>query len=348
MATKSILFFVVCLVLLFALFTVGSPFLLAFLVAILLEPVNVLIMKYIRLNRFATTTVTCTTFLLCMLGGFVFLGVQVSAQLREFLGNIPDYINGINVYINNAITRTELFYETLSPEQAEQLQTGLSNLTSSFVDAVNSGISAVSGVFLGIIKMIPRIFIFFVVYLVALYLFSYHLSHLKSSLLALFEKNSKHKMELVLKSLHRSVLGFIKAQMILSFITYIITLTGLIILQVKYPLAISLLVVIVDILPILGVGSVLVPWAIYNLMTNYPYLGIGLLTLFIVITVIRRIVEPKVLGHSVGIGSISALVSLFVGFQLIGVIGLFLGPLVVIVFQAMRNAGLLDIQIKLD
>ena len=348
MPVKSIIFFIVCLILLFALFTVGSPFLLALLAAILLEPINTWIMKYARLNRFAASTVTCTAFLLSMLGGFVFLSVQVATQLREYWGNIPVYINELNIYINDTITRTELFYETLSPEKAEQIQTGLSNLTSSFVEVAKSGISAVSGSFLGIIKIVPNLFIFFVVYLVALYLFSYHLPRIKSSLLALFEKTSKHKMELVLTSLHRSVLGFIKAQLILSFITYILTLAGLLILQVKYPLAISLLVVIVDILPILGVGSVLVPWAVYNFMTGHIYIGIGLLTLFIIITIIRRIVEPKVLGHSVGIGSISALVSLYVGFQLIGVIGLFLGPLVVIVFQAMKNANLLNIHIKLD
>ncbi|MBD0380159.1 sporulation integral membrane protein YtvI [Paenibacillus sedimenti] len=348
MAMKSIVFFFVCLVLLFALFTIGSPFLLALLAAILLEPINDLIMKYARLNRLAAATVTCTAFLLIMLGGFVFLGVQVSAQLREYWGNIPDYINELNLYINNTITRTELFYETLPPEMAEQLQTGLSKLTSSFVEAARSGISAVSGVFLGVIKMIPNLFIYFIVFLVALYLFSYQLPRLKSSLLALFEKTSRHRMEHILNSLHRSVLGFIKAQLILSFMTYILTLIGLMILQVKYPLAISLLVVIVDILPILGAGSVLVPWAVYNFSTGHPYLGIGLVTVFFVITVIRRIVEPKVLGHSVGIGSISALVSLYIGFQLIGVVGLFLGPLVVIVFQAMRNADLLKIQIKLE
>ncbi|QYR22016.1 sporulation integral membrane protein YtvI [Paenibacillus sp. sptzw28] len=348
MAAKSLIFFAVCLILLFAIFTIGSPFLLAFLAAILLEPVNSLIMKYARMNRLAASTVTCTIFFLGLLGGFVFLGVKVFAQLRDFWGNIPGFINELNVYINNAITRTELFYQTLDPGTAEQLQTGLSNLASSFVEAAKTGISSVSGIFLGVIKMVPNMFIFFLVFIVALYLFSYHLPRLKSTFLALFEKASRHKMEHVLKSLHRSVLGFIKAQMILSFITYTITLAGLVIMQMEYPLAISLLVVIVDVLPILGVGSVLVPWAVYNFMTDDPYMGVGLLILFIVITIIRRIVEPKVLGHSVGIGSISALVSLYIGFQLIGVIGLFLGPLVVIVFQAMRKADLLKIQIKLE
>ncbi|CDN43894.1 hypothetical protein BN871_DT_00080 [Paenibacillus sp. P22] len=93
--------------------------------------------------------------------------------------------------------------------------------------------------------------------------------------------------------------------------------------------------------------SVLVPWAAYLMMTGQVGTGIGLLVLFLVITVVRRIIEPKILGDSVGIGSISALVSLYVGFKLVGVIGVFIGPLVVIIYMAARKAGLFKLRIRL-
>jgi sporulation integral membrane protein YtvI len=152
----------------------------------------------------------------------------------------------------------------------------------------------------------------------------------------------------VLVNLRSSVFGFLRAQLILSAMTYIIALTGLLILDVDYPLAIALLTVIVDILPILGVGSALVPWATYSLITGNTFLAVGLLILFVVITIIRRIVEPKVLGDAVGISALAALVSLYVGFKIFGVIGLFLGPIIVIIYQAMRKVGLLQFKIKLE
>ncbi|WP_269745431.1 AI-2E family transporter [Paenibacillus sp. P22] len=83
------------------------------------------------------------------------------------------------------------------------------------------------------------------------------------------------------------------------------------------------------------------------MMTGQVGTGIGLLVLFLVITVVRRIIEPKILGDSVGIGSISALVSLYVGFKLVGVIGVFIGPLVVIIYMAARKAGLFKLRIRL-
>ncbi|WP_235439941.1 AI-2E family transporter [Paenibacillus sp. DMB20] len=130
----------------------------------------------------------------------------------------------------------------------------------------------------------------------------------------------------MLGSLKKSIFGFLRAQLILSAFTYVITLTGLLVLGVNYPLAIALLVTIVDILPILGVGSVLVPWAIYLLVVGDYFTGIGLILLFILITVIRRVLEPKVIGDAVGIGALPALISMYVGFKLVGVIGFFYRP----------------------
>ncbi len=130
--------------------------------------------------------------------------------------------------------------------------------------------------------------------------------------------------------------------------TYVLTLVGLFIIGIEHAFAIAFLVTLVDLLPILGVGSFLVPWAIYHAFIGNWFIAIGLVVLFLVITVIRRIIEPKVLGDAVGISALAALISLYVGFELVGVIGLFMGPVVVLVFQAMQKEGLLNIKIRLD
>jgi len=151
----------------------------------------------------------------------------------------------------------------------------------------------------------------------------------------------------VLDNLRKSIFGFLRSQLILSALTYVITLSGFLLLGIKYPMAIALLVCIVDIMPILGTGSVLVPWASYLILTGDWYTGIGLIVLFLFITVFRRVIEPKVLGDSIGISALAALISLYVGLKLAGVVGVFLGPLVVIIFMAARKAGLFQLKIRL-
>ncbi|MFC4102816.1 sporulation integral membrane protein YtvI [Paenibacillus xanthanilyticus] len=344
MSLKQVLTAAAGLIFLYLLFTVGAPFLLALLVAIFLEPLNRLFMGKFRLNRLAAAVISCTLFTVLLIGLFIGIGVKLFAEVIAFWDKAPRVVGEANTYIQTTIDSAKELYAHMPPDAASQLESTLKGLSNSLVNVVAN----ISHSFVGFAKGIPGMFIFFIVFLVAVYLFAFSLPSLKSSFLSIFDERSRGQVEQVLENLRKSVLGFIRSQLILSAMTYVITLIGLLILGLKYPLAIALLVVIVDILPILGTGSVLVPWAGYLLLTNHSFEGAGLLILFVVITVFRRIVEPKVLGDAVGIGALPALISLYVGFKLVGVIGVFLGPLVVIVYMAARKAGLFQTKIKLD
>ncbi|MGN7358171.1 sporulation integral membrane protein YtvI [Paenibacillus sp. SAF-054] len=342
MSGKQLLLIGFGLLLLYILFTAGAPFLLAALVAISLEPVHGIMMAKWKWNRIAAASLTCTLFLLLILLLVYMLGLQVFGQLVEYWKNAPSYFAAANDFAQNTMIQARGWLDHIQPDLAESLRVLLSNVT----QYAESFANTLSSAFLNFAKGIPGMFIFFVVFFVAVYLFSYGLPAIRSGLLSLFEEEMQDQIQQVLQSLKRSIFGFIQAQMILSAFTYVVTLTGLLILNIHYPLAIAMLIMFVDILPILGVGSILVPWAVYLFIVGDSYTGFGLSLLFIVITVARRVIEPKVIGDSVGIGALSALVSMYIGFKLVGVIGVFIGPLVVIIYSAVRKAGLFQIRIK--
>ncbi|ALS26876.1 sporulation integral membrane protein YtvI [Paenibacillus cisolokensis] len=343
MPLKTALTLAAGLVFLYLLFTVGAPFLLALVVAIFLEPLNQMFMNRLKMKRLAASVVSSSIFTLLLLGLIAIVGVKLVAELVAFWEKVPAFFENLNKYMDQITENAKSLYAGLPPDTIEQVENWLSTLSQSAVSLVKS----LSNSIIAFASGIPGMFIFFIVFLVAVYMFSFSLPTMKSSFLSLFEETSRGQVDEVLTNLRKSIFGFLRSQLILSAMTYAITFAGLIALNLKYPLAIALLVVIVDILPILGTGSVLVPWATYMILTGDLVTGIGLIVLFLVITVFRRIVEPKVLGDSVGIGSLSALISLYVGFKLVGVIGVFLGPLVVIIYMAARRAGLFRIQIKL-
>ncbi|MFC7148902.1 sporulation integral membrane protein YtvI [Cohnella cellulosilytica] len=330
------------LLFLYLLFTVGAPFLLALVVAIFLEPLTLLFIHKGRMNRLAASTISSTLFTVILLGLLGLLGMKLVSELRAFLDKMPSMLENANAYIRSLIERAQTYSNNGVAPLPDQLEDWVTNITA----ALSQLSTKLSGVLFGFASGIPDFFIFFIVFLVAVYLFSLSLPTMKSSFLALFEEKSKLQVEEVLESLRRSVFGFLRAQLLLSVITYILSFAGLLIIGTGYPLAIALVIVVVDILPVLGVGSALVPWAAFQIATGDMYTGIGLILLFLVITVVRRIVEPKILGDAVGIGALSALISLYVGYELVGIVGVFLGPIVVIVFMAMRKAGLFDFKIK--
>lgn len=343
MSIKTIVLVAVGLLLLYLMFTVGAPFLLALVVAIFLEPFNQLLMNKFRTNRLVAATVSSTLFTVILIGLIALLGVKVVAELIAFFKKVPNYFEDASSMVDDLMLQAQSLYQNLPPDTVETLESWLMGLTTTLTKMVGS----LSNTVLAFASSIPGMFIFFIVFLVAVYMFSYSLGTMKATVLSMFEEKSQPQVNDVLNNLKKSIFGFLRSQFILSALTYIISLIGLLVLDVKYPLAIALLIIIVDIMPILGTGSVLVPWGTYLALTGNLFTGIGLIVLFLFITVFRRIVEPKILGDSVGIGSLSALISLYVGFKLVGVIGVFIGPLVVIIYMAARKAGLFQVKFKL-
>ncbi|SDC07432.1 sporulation integral membrane protein YtvI [Paenibacillus sp. UNCCL117] len=348
MSIRTVLLCVIGVLLLYGLFTIGFPFLLAMLVAILLEPVVQMLIRYARMSRTAAAITACTLFTGAVLGFFYLVGFKMVSELVQFLKNVPGYFTEAQSFIEDTTVKTQFFFDKLPPAVAADaihwMEEGLAGLTSN----LNTVISGITGYLIGFAKTIPNLFIFFVVFIIALYLISLSLPKLHQSFLNLFDDASRTKMGTVLQDLRKAIIGFIFAQALISLLTYIVTLVGLLLLRVDYPLAIALVIILVDILPVLGVSAVLLPWAAYGLLVGNVKLAIGLVVLYLVILIFRRIVEPKIIGDAVGINALAALVSMYVGFQAIGVVGLFLGPVLIIIYHALRRVGLLKIKFKLD
>ncbi|MFD1957545.1 sporulation integral membrane protein YtvI [Paenibacillus thailandensis] len=343
MSLKPLVWTAVGLFLLYLLFTVGAPFLLALIVAIFLEPLTLFFIKRFKWNRIVSATVSCTLFLIVLIGLIALLGVKIIGELIAYAKRAPQYFENASNFVKSLMDQAETMYRTLPPETVAQIDDWLTSLT----DWVTGLVGTLSNSLFAFASGIPNMFIFFIVFLVAVYMFSFSLDTMKHSILSLFDPASRPQVEDVMNNLRKSIFGFLRSQIIISSLTYVISLLGLLILDVKYAMAIALLIVIVDILPILGTGTVLVPWGVYLLVTGDYFTGFGLFALFLFITVFRRIVEPKILGDAVGIGALPALISLYVGLKLVGVIGVFLGPLVVIIYNAARKAGLFQFKIKL-
>jgi len=317
------------------------PFLLALLTAILLEPVVLFLIRNLRLNRLSAVIGSFLLFLLTFAAIAYWLGTQIIVQSVDLAQRLPAYSQQLFEILESTFGRWELYYATLPKETITQIQQVFDSLKTS---AINSASTLAKGI-LGAVATIPGFLLTTIIYLIALFLVSLDLPRLRAGFMRMFTVSAREKINVVFTQLNRATIGFLRAQVILSLVTFLIAWLGLIILNVKYSAVIAVLIVVVDILPIFGTGSFLVPWAVYSFFTDKVHLAIGLIVLFLVITVIRRIIEPKVLASNLGISALAAMVSLFLGFQIIGFFGLILGPALVIIYEALRKAGFLKFKI---
>ncbi|WP_077621197.1 sporulation integral membrane protein YtvI [Sediminibacillus massiliensis] len=145
----------------------------------------------------------------------------------------------------------------------------------------------------------------------------------------------------ILAGLNNAFLGFIKAQLTLIFITFIIVLCGLFILGIEHTLTIAAIIAVIDLLPYLGTGLIFLPWICYSFFSGEHDLTIGISILYAIIIIQRQIMEPKVLSDNMGLHPLATLIALFAGFQLFGFWGLIIGPALLVIGMTVVQSGII-------
>lgn len=143
----------------------------------------------------------------------------------------------------------------------------------------------------------------------------------------------------------KNLIKMLKGYLLLMLITFVELSVGLMLIGQKNAIMLGAIICVVDILPVLGTGTIVIPWALISLVTGSVWKAIGLLLLYIVITVVRNFLEPKVIGDQVGLHPLLTLLSMFCGLKLIGFVGMFLFPLVLIIINTIYKNGKINLSI---
>lgn len=309
------------------------PFILAYFTALALEPLSIWFGKNLKLKKKPAITITYLLFL-GTIGLLIYLIVnKIYVQFLGLLAFIQSHAPGFQVWFLDMTRDIQSAIGLLPPETAAQINQMIVNTINEFS---NMNLVAKLGVYTySISTAIPNIFFLSLIYLISVYLFGLQLENIHCRFYSMFKDSSKRKVLFVLADLRRASFGFLKAQLILSTITFIISFIALLLLKVKYAAVIAFIIILVDILPILGTGSVLMPWALLTFLQGNLFFAVCLVILFLGIIIVRRSIEPKILGERIGLSALTTLVSIWIGFKVMGVLGVFLFPLACIFYKAL-------------
>lgn len=340
---KKWMFILIGIVLAIIVLPYSLPLIFALLTAVLLEGIVKWCIDKLRFSRLQSVIAVFTGYvLMLMIIGYNMIAI-ITTQTIALSERAPTFVKDFyRSGIKPLMKKWEFYSQSLPKEVISSIEKTVENS----INTLDSFLQGLVQYIINILTVIPGFLIEVLIYLVALFMISLELPKLKQKLEKYLTDQTKTKVYVVSTELSKAGIGFIKAQIILSLMTFIMAFVGLSILQVSYTALLSLLIVVVDILPILGTGSVLVPWAVVAILQGNHFLGIGLIILFLVITIVRRIVEPKVYSSSLGISPLAALISLYIGFKLLGLVGVFLGPAMVIVYDTLKKANIIKMNFK--
>lgn len=310
------------------------PFLIAFIIASIVEPLVKIIANKTNLQR-KTSAIIVLIIVSTILISLIFWGVT------SFISEASNLLQGLNGYTEKIYNYMQQWIQNINFDKfklSEQITGILNNSTQDLLNIVSNWIKSVLNSIMQIITQLPTIGIYIAITLIATYFICvdrfYILDQAEHHLPRIWVK----KLALHIKEILSSLGNYLKAEAILIIISFFEVLIGLIILKfigmnVQYPLLAAILIGFVDALPILGSGTVIVPWAVVAATNGDIRLAIGLLIILAVISVVRQLLEPKIVSKHIGIHPIFTLIAMYTGFKIIGILGLLIGPMAIIVLK---------------
>ncbi len=336
------------------------PILCALVAAMLLQkPVNY-ICKKTPLKRGLVSALSVLLGFGIAVSALALLIIWVGSEFKGFfqyimiqLEDIPALIEKIEGYLSNALSFLPEKIETSIMSFINEKLTALVNTPEAPAEqSMSFDLSALSTPLLGIwntAKQIPTTLVSIVVAIVACCFMTADFQSVKGLILGFFQPETRTKIVRAKRLLFPSLAKMAKAYGIIITITFCELSLGLFLLKLMgiydsgYIFVIAILTAIIDIVPVLGTGTVLIPWAVISLLNgNFP-LAIGLLVIYGCITVIRQIIEPKLVAAQLGIPAFLTIVSMFIGSQIFGVIGIFILPITIVMLKLLNDEGVIHI-----
>jgi len=322
------------------------PFLIATGIAALLQrPINFLDKKTKLKRKFWSPVFVTVTFLIMAFLIFV-LGAQLIGQLVSFINQVPGFVSDLTPKVSASVSGLlEGLKESLPDEFASMIESTSASLTSQAVSVATSMAGSLAASIASFTTTrLPFIIISFIITIVATFFISSGYDGFMGFIKRQIPNRVKKESSGLKKFSKSVVLNMLKSYLTIMLITFAELSIGLsIIIGMEYSILLAAIIAVLDILPILGSGTVLIPWAIISLLLGNWGMALGLIILYAVITIIRNIIEPRIVGINLGLHPIVTLISMYLGLQVMGVSGMFLFPLTCLLLITLQENGSIKI-----
>lgn len=313
------------------------PFALAALLAALIDPVVNFLQERGRLSR----TVAVLAAILVVLGltsiALFFLISNLILELEVLVASLPAQARALGPVLQSLLARVQAFY--FSGNLPPDIWNSIQNLLNTGIASLRGLLTFIVQWLIAFLSSLPELFILVIITLVATFFFSRDKEVILTTLRRSLPRIWAERVERTGAFLGKAIIGVLRAETVLISLQITQTVIGLLILQVDYALTLAFLIGLADILPIVGPGTIYIPWVIWEFIRGRYGLGIALLVLYSFIILLRQLLQPKLVAINLGLHPLTTLIALYAGLKLLGIAGLIVGPLTVVVIKAFLAAG---------
>lgn len=322
------------------------PFVAGWIIALIASPLVHFFEKRLKIRRKAGTAfVIISVIALVILAGYL-IGAQLVEQIAEFIGDVPKLWEAAQEDFAQIGEKLSVALKYLPAELQLTINSITGNVQEYFggiMESISEPTITALGNFVG---SLPNIVISVIMSLLFAYFYVADKGYLSGLLEKAIPDSVLARLQMIKRGLTKAVGGYFKAQLKIEVWMYLLLGIGFSILKVKYAFLIAIGVAILDLLPFFGTGTVLIPWAIIKFLSADYKMVIGLLIIWGVGQLARQLIQPKIVGDSVGLAPIPTIILLFVGYRVAGVIGMIIAVPIGIIILNLYEEGVFDTTIN--
>ena len=318
------------------------PFFIAYFIAFMIQPAVRFLNGKLKLPR-KLVTVLFLLFLFAAVGLLLFFSLRrIIYELDSLAQNfsVGDSARRISDYVNGFFDWLARAQGFIDRETVERLRAVVNGEAENIIMQFGADIAANIPAFIASLAVaVPKILIFTIILIISTFYICIDYAAITKFIIIQVPPRARAVILDIKNRFLSAIYKYLRAYSIIILITFFELSVGFLILGVRYAVLLALLVALIDVLPVLGTGTVLVPWAIFSLAQRDYYLGFGLLILYATILIIRNIIEPKIVGGSIGLYPVVTLIALYVGYNLLGMAGMFLFPIIILIIKNLNDEG---------
>jgi len=313
------------------------PFIIAMIFSMFMEPLIGFSQRKLRLSRGIATGMVMVLFFGAI--GFVLTMIvfKLVEELIQLSAMLPEHSAELWKIYYDLVARSTEFYGTLPATVTNSLEQSFATLAANLQGLISLAVNSI----LQFASLVPGTITILVVSILATFFLTRDRQLIIQIWLYLAPAPWGEKTLAIARQVATAFAGYLRAQAVLVLITMIISVAGLYLSGAQYALTVGLLVGILDLIPVLGPATVYLPWIIWSLASGSIAFGVKLTVLYLILLVVRQVMETKIVSANLGLHPLATLVAMYAGLKTIGIPGLVLGPIVLIAAMAVFKAGIL-------
>lgn len=341
---KVILFFIVYAILFFVFFSTLNytlPFVLALIFALILRKPTEFLIKKLKINSSLASLISTIIFF-AVITILISWGITILMQEAIQLGKSAQlYVSKNSTTIHDSLDNLKKYYDNLDPNIISTLEKNFSSYITKLSNITVQVTGKVVSILLSFLTAIPYILMVVLFTLLTTYFFTKDMTSSKNKLLGILPHKT-NKMSYVFSETKRMLGNYLLSYLLIIGVTFLETLIVFLVFKVKYAVILSIICAIADILPILGIGAIYIPLAIIYFFFIKNYIAaFGIVISYVLVSIVRQIIEPKIVSSSLGIHPVAVLAALFIGLKANGLSGIVFCMFLVVFYNIFKKVDIL-------